>query len=372
MKKPLQLMRFLSVIAVFMAGLSISAQKSLYIDFEDGTPEASEWMVDGADLASITIEDYAGARSGSKVLKITDYNRNTGFHIYTLAQKIVVQPGEYIHAIAYAGVTNADGAEASGAQIKASYYSTLNKPTPGMASFSTTDVTTEGFDGTIRSNTSAVALDVSPRTRFKPGAIDNIVYYDDFILYADANETFDFDAPEPATDLLVDGSTNLSWTAGSDVKSGVDKILVFRTEVVTPDALTLKNQSGYRVGNVVGDWTLVAIQEGTSTSYIDATGGNGVTHAVVVKDLAYNYSTPLISSVPTDIINSSVAKFKCVGTNGSIEMNSLPVGEYLAVYNLSGALVYSQAIESERITIPLSVGMYIVRINESVKKVVVR
>lgn len=354
-------------------GASAFAQTSIAIDFEDAS-QVSNWVAEvPADVPNLTFGATVGtssARSGTNVLKLTGFIRNSGFHIKNTVDYIVVQPDANIHALVYGG------ASLAGVVAAPTYSSAWQSPTPGTwTDLSTTDVSVLIYDGSSRLNTSGAVGNVYPRVRFKPGADFASVeaYFDDFVLYTDNNVDPDFDAPMAAADFAASSSTSFAFTAGTDALSGVAQTLIFRTDVASPEALSLMNQKAYAVNTVVGDWTVIAVEDGATSSYTDATGGTMYEYAIVVRDLAFNYSAPLLGNTGTTDINSaSVVKFNCFNVKGGIELNTLPIGVELAVYNLSGIKVYGQTITSSNLSVALANGMYIVRVADGVRKVVVK
>lgn len=55
-----------------------------------------------------------------------------------------------------------------------------------------------------------------------------------------------------------------------------------------------------------------------------------------------------------------------------IEIMGVEIGEKISIYNTNGSLIYNSEVTQNKTSIPLSKGIYIVRISEGVKKVVVR
>lgn len=296
------LMSMFAIIALIWS-LSSNAQTSVYLNFED-TSKLSNWVLE-ANVATDSITAPMSpivARSGSKVFKISGFDKNTGYHYRNTVDSIVVKPGDYIHTIVYGGCSLSGGLAAP------SYSSSMNKPTPGFSfTLSTTDVSTQIFDGGVRQNTTGSDLSVFPRFRTKPGNVGNEIYYDDFVLYTDTNSQNDFVSPEPATNFMVDNITSnslkFSWTEGMDTLSGVNMTYILRTQNTSAEAPVLMPQVGYSVvggalgDNAIGDWMVIAMVDAGTTSYtdMDVTEGQTYMYAVVHKDLAYNNSVALKS-----------------------------------------------------------------------------
>lgn len=125
------------------------------------------------------------------------------------------------------------------------------------------------------------------------------IYVDDVIMYSDAADTIDFTKPTAAT-LPNATTTSLSWTNGSDGAkgTGIQNTLIWKRTTSGTNNLSLNDQGVYAVNDVNGQWTLVnASVAGDETSY-SGTFVSGEEYAIVHRDYAYNYSTPLYVTIP--------------------------------------------------------------------------
>jgi len=135
------------------------------------------------------------------------------------------------------------------------------------------------------------------------------VYVDDIVVYVtDNNVKTDLKKPGSAT-ITTHTTAELAWEAGSDVSddnygaTGVQKTLVFKRTSGTADGLNLNDQGIYSLtasegpsADQSGDWTLVAVVDPSTESYTTGlTAGHH--YAIVHRDLAYNYSTPVYTTI---------------------------------------------------------------------------
>ncbi len=369
--------KILVAATALMTGAVVTAQKSILINFEDPA-KASEWLLEG-NTATLNNVDLATARSGAKTAQISGFNRNTGFHFKNTVRHIVVQPGEYIHTRVFFGSSQ------DGAQAAPTYSSSISSPTPGSWKNAVAgEVSVAVIDNTERANSDSNPLQVYPRLRMKPGAdfASNVLYFDDCVLYTDANPKIDNDAPLAASGLSANGNT-LSWTEGTDDKSGIDSTLILRSKNTSATAPVLTPYTAYSAAGLpvgiasVGDWTVIGTVAMGTVSYTDtgSDAGTSYKYAVVHKDLAYNYSDAVtvdVTGTLTNITDALEETFNCFGTEGGIELNNLPLGEELSIHNSAGVQVYAKTLGSSQLFVDLPKGMYIVRVDEATSKVIVK
>ena len=75
---------------------------------------------------------------------------------------------------------------------------------------------------------------------------------------------------------------------------------------------------------------------------------------------------------PTTSVEKVQNDFQISSLNKSIEIKGATLGEYLSVYSVAGSKLTSKRINSASLSIPLSQGVYIVKIGDCVKKVIVK
>lgn len=188
----------------------------------------------------------------------------------------------------------------------------------------------------------------------------------------------DVTAPTAPTNFAADlGTKAISWTEGSDAV-GVKKTYILRATNTAATAPVLTQQEAWVVNGTIGDWTVVGIVAGGTTTFTDATAATSTdyVYAIAHRDMAYNNSDALVSATvnytSTGVENTSVSKFNVIGGINKIELNSLPAGNELSIFNLAGAKVYRQMIETSQLSVNMPKGVYIVRVANTVSKVVVR
>lgn len=283
-----------------------------YFNFEDEAT-APNWELE-ANKAYAEIVDYEGSRTGTKVFKVTNFERNTGFH-YTnnSGQFIEAKPGEYIHSIIHAACKE------SGGQIAPSFSSEWVSITPGFKSLDTLVVkrftSNKQYPDGETSN-----LPVYPRLRTKPGVVTNEIYIDDLILYAHSSSVTDIVAPKPANGVstLKTASSNLlGWIEGIDTLTGVQITYVLRTENNDPVAPVLLPQVKYSVNggvegpNTIGEWSIIATVDAGVASYTDESivDESMYRYAIVHGDLAFNNSEAVLDTevevIPPTLSNVS-------------------------------------------------------------------
>lgn len=393
MKKNYYFKSFIIAVALTL-GLSVSAQKSVSINFEDAA--AVEFVSENlSDQVTTEVVDLPSvARSGSKVVKIYSMSRSIGFLIRETKNPIVVSGNEYVHVIIFAGSTEATPTAA------VSMTNGVASPnnwgaTPGFSAINTLTATKRYTGNKKYAETDAAYITnvgadmtVYPRLRCHPqstNTIDQIVYFDDLVMYAHTSNITDLTAPATATDFAANpGTKEIRWTEGIDASTGVQMTYILRTTSATAVAPVLMPQTGYSVAggaagaNAVGDWTVIATVPAGTTTYTDnsAASSTDYYYAIVHKDLAYNNSDALLSTAVnytnTSINENTTSKFNCIGGASEIKLSALIKGENVSIYNITGAKVFEQKVENSNLNIGIARGIYLVRVSDYVNKVVVR
>ncbi len=348
----------------------LSDKVSLHISFEDEM--LANWETDGADYGvTPAIIDGINTRAGSKVMALEFTANSSGHHVQNIADKIVVPNNHYFHMIAYTATD----------EVAAGYSIPTAKlgdwaPTPSF----TVNTENDTFERKItsRQNTKGDSLNCYPRLRSKAQGAACVVYYDDIVLYTSESATADIVAPTAAHNLTLDNN-KLSWTEGTDTLTGVQATLVLRTSNATAEAPVLYAQAAYATPDdatsisVIGDWSVIASLPSGTTTYTDGTATANDRYAVVHRDLAYNYSAPLVYSAELSALNEQLQlSFRCVGVNGGVDFYNLPVGSELTIYSINGVKVFAQSLVSSTLSLPLSAGLYIVKVDNEITKVIVR
>lgn len=345
----------------------IASTSIIQIDFEDEA--TAHWETDGADYSVVpAITEWAYARSGSKVMTLDYAGSTSGHHVQNIVDKIVVPDQHYFHMIAYTATSDASYGYT---------YPTAKlgdwAPTPSFTSHAEALVFERKV--TSRQHTKGDSLNCFPRLRSKAQGGACTIYYDDIVLYADANDEADLVAPTAAENYLLDNN-ELTWTAGTDAGTGISTTLILRTSNPVALAPEMKDQVAYDTTgiNTVGDWEVIAVLPSASTRFTDdeVNSGESFKYAIVHRDLPYNYSSPLVDEDDISTLNSGFdLNFKCFGAKGRIFIEELERNSSLAIYNLNGVAVFKQEMTSSSLSIEVPQGIYIVNVSGSVKKVVV-
>ena len=342
---------------------------SVIIDMESS--QTSDWTLENTtsgQSAVISIETSSqttSARSGAKYLKSTDYYSTAGIHFKYTPAYIVVPNGHYAHTIAYFGSSE------NSSTLKAIPCFTGDvASTPTGALIETRDITTR--KNHAKQNTSGNDANMYFRYRTY-GASTQAIYCDDVVIYTSSNSSTDLTAPVAPSVYVANSATSFSWSAATDDNTGVQKNVILRTSTANATAPVLLNQVDYKVNDVIGDWTVIAVENGDVVTYADAAPASTNYYAVVARDLAYNYSTALTTpSTTTSLENTSAKSFNVVGVNNSIELSALTVGNEMSIYDLTGAKVFAQTVKTSEMSVNVPKGIYIVRVANNVVKVSVR
>ena len=142
-------------------------------------------------------------------------------------------------------------------------------------------------------------------------------YVDDVVMYTTTGDA-KTDLKKPGSATITAHSTDaLTWTSGTDLAdddcdaTGVQKTLIFKKTSGTASGLNLNDQGVYSLTakdgpSTVGDWTLVAVVDPSTESYTTGlTAGHH--YAIVHRDLAYNYSNPVYTTITASCTEPTTA-----------------------------------------------------------------
>lgn len=355
----------------------IAQSKALHISFEDEL--VTNWETDGNDYGvTPTIMDGSNPRAGTKVMALSYTGGTSGHHVQNIVDKIAVPDQSYFHMIAYTATSDVSYGQT---------YPTAKlgdwAPTPGFTGHTENLVFQRKV--TSRQNTTGDSLNCYPRLRSKASGGACVIYYDDIVLYSDENDAADLVAPTAAESLVLDESSSesigLSWNEGTDAKTGIQATLILRTSNLTEIAPIMAPQAAYGTADIIGgidvagEWQVMALLPAGTTAYTDdeIDANDEYKYAVVHRDLAYNYSTPLVSGdTVTALVDKLAPSFKCFGAEGRIEFDDLTPKDYITIYNMSGTRVYQHRVTHSRLSVDIPQGIYIVKVSGDVAKVVVR
>jgi len=186
------------------------------------------------------------------------------------------------------------------------------------------------------------------------------IYLDDGILYTSLASSPTVDTIKPGTPSVVTGTVSgnlvsLGWTSNVDDPNGtgVQATIILRNSNTSASAPVLNDQAQYSVSggaagpdSVAGGWKIISTTSGaTDVSYLDATpAAGGYIYAVVLRDLAYNYSVAAVSGVITAAVAVPTIFVNQAGFNGSFGTvvtgrTSAPQQYNVSAYNLTSNLV---------------------------------
>ncbi|NIC02895.1 choice-of-anchor D domain-containing protein [Flavobacterium sp. J49] len=237
------------------------------------------------------------ARTG--VNSLSHSTSSTSNVAHTNSTLISIPNGSYAHVIGWAIGSNT--------VARASCGGTLNVTTSSTA-ITTIGTTLTRLTHSVQ-NSSGSSQNFSCRVNTRSVAGPTIVYWDDVVMYSSTSATPDLVKPIEPTSFVVgtlnSSSASFSWTNGSDAGTGIQNTVILRTTNLSASAPSMNDQGIYSVTggtsgpNIVStDWTVLSTSVGSgSTSYTDSTVTQNTTYkyAVIHIDLAYNYSTALIS-----------------------------------------------------------------------------
>lgn len=364
-------------ITIYTAKLDeLSDRTSLHISFEDEAIE--NWETDGNDYGvTPTITYGTNTRAGSMVMELNYSDKTSGHHVQNTVDKIVVPDQHYFHLIAYTATSDITFGQTFPTVLLGEWA-----PTPRFTGHSSVNVFERKI--TSRQNTTGDSVNCYPRLRSKANGGACTIYYDDIVLYTDTNSTADLIPPASAQNINITiGEENeavIRWTPGVDSITGVDRTLLFRATVLSADTLELFPQVSYSNADdatsvsEVRSWSVIAELTAETTRYTDnkRNTGESYKYAVVHKDMAYNYSVPLIGVEDiTEIEWYGNPSWKCFGAKGSAEFKDLMNASRISIYNIVGMKVFEKSANTSSLSVPLSPGIYIVNVSGDVRKIIV-
>jgi hypothetical protein len=278
----------------------------------------------GTDWTTVGSATTTSPRTGSKGLEHT--TSSTSNVVHTNIQTISIASSSYAHVIGWAKGSNANS--------RASCGGTLNV-TAGSGTITTIGTTLTRLTYSIQ-NSTAGSVNFSSRVNTRSVSGSTTLYWDDIIMYTSTASTPDLTKPVTATSFtngtITSSSVGFSWTAGSDAATGIQNTIILRTTNLSAATPVMNDQGIYSTGGgtsgpnvVTTDWAVISTSVGASTlTYTDGTvtSGQSYKYAVIHRDLAYNYSSPLVSgtiNVTSSIstVNLSINSATSTETSGS-------------------------------------------------------
>jgi hypothetical protein len=313
-----------AMIGCLLAGMSTLAmgQTSAPFGFEDNA--IGTWAgTSPAETATIN-STAANVRTGAYSLKLTTTSTGTGNkQWFSNTPYALSASGTYIYCIYWALAAN------TGTSADASFRYSSSPALPsgaGSSANASADIalSTTAWTRVINSVTTSSARYYFPGPRKTVSTGATSFYIDDGIVYTSTMATVDTTDPlQPGVPTAsVSGNlVSLGWTSNSDAGTGVAATLLLRNSNTSAAAPSLNDQAAYSAAGgsagpntVGGGWTVVSSSlAANATSFLDATAPTGnCIYAVVLRDLAYNYSTAAVSGivnvglpVPTIFVNQA-------------------------------------------------------------------
>jgi len=272
--------------------------------FEDGA--LLGWTV-GSSTESVLINNVAAnARTGTYSLNLSTTVTGSNKYWYTNSVYGASASGTYVHFIYWIKTSTA------GTAMDASMRYASAGPPSGTGSTANGTAVTIPADTWTRVTYFAGNSNnrwYFPAPRRTSGGIASF-FMDDGIIYTSASNTTDLTAPLTPTGLTATAAganANLSWTSNTDAGTGVQATIILRTTNTAAPLPVLNDQGVYSTlggadgPSAIGDWTVISTTTGaTATAYTDNGVANGTyKYAVLLRDLAYNYSAAAVSSPVT-------------------------------------------------------------------------
>ncbi len=236
------------------------------------------------------------ARTGSYSLKTT-YNNTSDKTAKTVNASISVAKNSYLHCVGWAKMESDDAtAEGTGNQATSNSYVGGNGKGTYVNLKANEWVQFTSLKKASSNQSSCYVL------LQRKHSVKKAVLFDDVVIYVSTNATTDIDAPEAATGASANTS-EISWTCGSDANTGIQNTLIWKRTGGSAYDLTLNNQGNYVVpaaGSTLdqsGHWTLVSASVAADAETYDGTFVAGDVYAIVHRDLAYNYSEPVYTTI---------------------------------------------------------------------------
>ncbi len=261
------------------------------------TTTPTSWSVTGTTTTT-------NPRTGIYAL-ISNSSKSISNVAHTNTSTISVANNGYAHVIAWAKGLNSSSNASVGGTLNVSTSSTV-----------TSNIGTTLTQLTYNSaqNTSGITQNFSCRVNSRSSAgTATQVYFDDVIMYTDATTAVDIVKPTAASSFINgttgSGFVSFSWTNGSDAATGIQNSIVLRTTNLAAATPVMNDQGIYSIAGgtsgpntVTTDWTVLSTSVlSSSTSYTDATVSPATSYkyAIIHVDLAFNYSTSLVSGTIT-------------------------------------------------------------------------
>jgi autotransporter-associated beta strand protein len=294
--------KVLSLMLVVMVGGESWGQALTDGGFEN-SPSSGVWTINNGSTYFTGSYSTSTPRTGSKKFLTGSFYNSTNATPYRndyLQNSTSISMGSntYLHILAWATGSNTNTKIWFSTNTSSYYYSTVNLTT-SMARYSA-DIPSS--DLTASGNQIQIGFSTSSNT-------NRIFQLEDVIAYTDQTSTSDLVKPVNATAFtngsISGSSVGFSWTNGSDAGTGIQNTIILRTTNLSAATPLMNDQGIYSTSGgtsgpniVTTDWAVLSTSvSSSSNSFTDVTVANGTSYlyAVVHRDLAFNYSTALVS-----------------------------------------------------------------------------
>lgn len=294
----------------------------------------------------------SNVRSGANSMAITD-PATSGTTIGTTNPFVTVPgTGYYLITIGW-GKSNTANNALFHLGYRSGTTNTLNPSTTSTGQAANlNDVTWSRITSVSAATVAAGNYGISLRAFRSASIAGTTIYIDDLIMYPSTSNVPDYTAPDPVNSAMINGNV-LTWNNGADngsPASGIGGVLILRANGVSVTPPNVNPQAMYDPGasgaagantlvNGTDTWTVIAnIQGSATTTFTDASASGGpYTYAIYMRDMAYNYSTPVTTVQASPCTNpatagtatSSASAAVCPGqaVNLNLTGNSFGVGQ---------------------------------------------
>ncbi len=313
----------LGLLAIVLGvSLSVTGQTPTNGGFESGS--TTSWTTAGSATTT-------SPRTGLYCLEHTTSSTSNVAH--TNSTIIAIPNSSYAHVIGWAIGSNTNS--------RASCGGTLNA-TAASAAITTIGTTLTRLTYSVQ-NTSGTSQNFTPRVNTRSVTGSTTLYWDDIIMYTSTSATPDLTKPTIASAFtsgtITSSSVTFSWTNGTDAATGIQNTIILRTTNLSASTPVLNDQGVYSTSggasgpNTVNtDWTVISTSVGSgTTSYTDnsVVASEDYLYAVVHRDMAYNYSTSLVSGTISTPSSGYTVTFDANGGTGSMSNQTASVATNL-------------------------------------------
>lgn len=303
------LKNIITIVFIILIPILTLAQTPINGGFEDAPNLTTNW-VNPSEIGSYSTT--TNPRTGTFALGyVTTAVASSATQSINPAVPILVPNQSYFHAIAWVAGNNAMSKISLGTIMGAS--SASGTPLAISSTYVRKSIDLKNVTGSDQNTI------VRLRGATATAGSSTTIYVDDVIMYSDLNATTDLTKPISPTSFAFGTSTassvDIFWVNGSDTGTGIQQTIILRTNNLSATLPIMNDQAVYSVtgGNdgpniVSAEWNVISTTvNNTSTTFTDNTlnGNTSYKYAVIHRDFAWNYSTPLVSGVIKTPLNNA-------------------------------------------------------------------